>query len=300
MQTSESSGDAQPTSTPVRSVLSDVALEGSSADAIPAFCADYTSYLKNVTNDVLKPFILDISPYYTNESLVVYITINTMHMRNYNTQKSTDYEVIFEDNRYPNLYTMADKNVGYNQLKFVLHTAQSYKQYDIVTFSLYDKKNRYTYSDLKACVRIPPAVRHPLITCSYISDYNTIAELRAFVAFHRVQNVSMVVFYQATPIPGFTEAFAKMVSSGYVTVVDFTWPRPFPYAPLQLNNQQGQMNSCFNHFRFDADAILFCDVDEYIYSQRYPYHLPDVLNYTETHYPKHDVFTVESVCLDEV
>lgn len=272
-----------------------VPLEDTPADGIPAFCADYTSYLKNVTSDVLRPFILDISPYYTTKSLVMYITINTMHMRNYNTQKSTKYEVIFEGNRYPNLYTMEDKNVGYNQLKFVLHTTRSYEPYDIITFSLHDAKNRHTYSNLEACVRIPPATKHPLITCSYISDYNTIAELRAFVAFHRVQNVSMVVFYQATPIPGFKEAFAKMISSGYVAVVDFTWPRPFPYPHIQFNNQQGQMNSCFNHFRFDADAIIFCDVDEYIYSQRYPYHLPDVLGYTKTHYPKHNVFTVASV-----
>ena len=260
---------------------------------VPPLCSDYTSYLKNVTSDILNPFIVEIATTYKDNSLVIYITVNTMHMTNYASQKTTNYTLIFESNTYQNLYTVLHNMVGFNQLKFIIPTTRSYKQYDIISFTLVDHPHNRVYSDVQSCVRIPPPSKLPLITCSYISDYNTIPELRAFIAFHRVQNVSMVVFYQSTPIKGFMEAFGKLIESGYLKVVDYTWPRPNTQRYPQFTNQQAQINSCFNRFRFVADAILFCDVDEYIYSRNFPYHLPKASQYLMDTYPTHDAFTVE-------
>ena len=237
---------------------------------------------------------MDIDTTYKDSSLVIYITVNTMHMRNYASQKTTNYSLTFESKTYKNLYTVLHNMVGYNQLKFIIPTTRSYRQNDIITFTLVDHLHNRIYQDIKSCVSLPPPTKLPLITCSYISDYNTIPELRAFIAFHRVQNVSMIVFYQSTPIKGFKEAFGKLMESGYLTVVDYTWPRPNTQSPLQCTNQQAQMNSCFNRFRFVADAILFCDVDEYIYSRQFPFHLPDASQYLIKKYSGNDAFTVNN------
>lgn len=259
---------------------------------VPPLCSDYTSYLKTVTPDILKPFLVEVSTTYMDHSLVLYITVNTMHMPNYNSQKTTHYSLTFESKKYKNLYTVLHNMVGFNQLKFVIPTSHPYKQYDIISFTLVDHLHNRTYANVKSCVHLPPATKLPLITCSYISDYNTIAELRAFIAFHRVQNVSMIVFYQSTPINGFKEAFGKLIESGYLSVVDFTWPRPNTQKLPQFTNQQAQMNSCFNRFRYVAEAILFCDVDEYIYSPKFPYHLPLASQYLINNYKHNDAFTV--------
>lgn len=243
---------------------------------------------------MLKPFIVEIDTTYKDESLVIYITVNTMHMRNYMSQKTTNYTLTFESRTYQNRYTVLHDMVGYNQLKFIIPTTRSYNQNDVITFTLMDHLHNRIYRDIKSCVSIPPPTKLPLITCSYISDYNSIAELRAFIAFHRVQNVSMIVFYQSTPIEGFMEAFGKLMESGYLTVVDYTWPRPNTQKPLQCTNQQAQMNACFNRFRFVADAILFCDVDEYIYSRKFPFHLPRASQYLVDTYTGYDAFTVKT------
>ena len=83
------------------------------------------------------------------------------------------------------------------------------------------------------------------------------------------------------------------MESGYLTVVDFTWPRPNTQKLLQFTNQQAQINACFNRFRFEADAILFCDVDEYIYSRKFPFNLPRASQYLVDTYTGYDAFTVK-------
>ena len=131
---------------------------------------------------------MEIDTTYKDESLVIYITVNTMHMRNYMSQKTTNYTLTFESRTYKNRYTVLHDMVGYNQLKFIIPTTRSYNQNDVITFTLMDHLHNRIYRDIKSCVSIPPPTKLPLITCSYISDYNSIAELRAFIAFHRVQN----------------------------------------------------------------------------------------------------------------
>ena len=87
---------------------------------VPPICKDYTSYLKKVTPDVLEPFLVEIDTTYKDESLVIYITVNTMHMRNYMSQKTTNYTLTFESRTYKNRYTVLHDMVGYNQLKFII------------------------------------------------------------------------------------------------------------------------------------------------------------------------------------
>ena len=79
----------------------------------------------------------------------------------------------------------------------------------LVTITLRNLVQNRTYSNVYACVSVPWPVPLPLVTCRYISDYNTITELRSWIAFQRVVKVSKVVLYMATPIPSFYESFWK-------------------------------------------------------------------------------------------
>ena len=159
-------------------------------------------------------------------------------------------------------------------------------------FTLTNLIQHRVYSNVTSCVHIPPPKRLPVISCSYICDYNTVDELKSFVAFQRMSNISMVVFYLVTPIPFLHEALAKSISEGYVRVVDFSWPRTNTRIRPVQNNQQAQYNTCFYQFKYDADAIILCDVDEYIYSELFTGNMPRVVQYLRRTRPEQNVFTV--------
>ena len=223
----------------------------------------------------------------------IYITINFAHLKVITGQKSWNYTLSFKSRIYNNVYATDKYTRVYDQLKFIIGDNSTYQNNDIISFTLKDHLNNRTYYDVKSCITIPPKRKYPLITCSYISDYNTIAEIRSFIAFHRIQKVSKIVFYLATPIHGFDKAFEKLIKSGYLIVIDFTWPRPKNVQmKLQRTNQLAQVNSCYYHYRFFADAIIMCDVDEYIYSVEFPYNLPSALHYLVDTYSNRNVFVV--------
>ena len=112
-----------------------------------------------MTPDVLEPFLVEIDTTYKDESLVIYITVNTMHMRNYMSQKTTNYTLTFESRTYKNRYTVLHDMVGYNQLKFIIPTTRSYNQNDVITFTLMDHLHNRIYRDIKSCVSIPPPTK---------------------------------------------------------------------------------------------------------------------------------------------
>ena len=254
---------------------------------------NYTSYLKTVTEDLSAPYLAGVSTIYLNHVLEIYITINYAHLKNRSGQKNWNYTLYFKSSVYNNVYTTDKYSGDFNQLKFIISDNSSYQNNDIITFTLKDHLNNRTYCDVKSCITIPPKQKYPLITCSYISDYNTIAEIRSFIAFHRIQKVSKIVLYLATPIIGFEKAFEKLINSGYLIVIDFTWPRPKNVQKkLQRTNQLAQINSCYNHYRFFADALIMCDVDEYIYSVQFPYNLPSAIHNLVKTYSNRNVFIV--------
>lgn len=265
----------------------------SSNENVPTICKNYTSYLKSITGDLLKPFLVEVTSVLVNHVIEIYITINYSHMKNRVHQRNYNYTLNFKSKTYNNVYATDNYSGGYSQLKFLILDDIPYMNNDIISFTLHDHMQNITYFDVKSCITIPPEKKLPIISCSYISNYNTIAELRSFIAFHRIQGVSKVVFYQSTVIEGFEKAFEKLINSGYLITIDFTWPRPEGICGLkQRTNQLAQINACYNRFRFYADALIMCDVDEYIYSMRFPYNLPDALHYLVETYRKNNVFIV--------
>ena len=257
---------------------------------IPDTCNDYTAYLKTITNDTRQPFLVDVNPVYSSKMLHFYITLSLNHLGYFLQELHTKYTLVFQDQ----VYDHSMKWVQFSGLLiFHVPVTTEYRSGDVVTFTLRNHVQNRVYRDVRACVKVPPTRTLPLVACSYVSNYNSMAELESYVAFQRVTNVSMVVLYRATPMPSLETTFADLIREGYVRVVDFTWPRPQRSFP-QRCNQQAQMHSCYYRFKHDAEAIILNDVDEYVYSELYPFDLPRAVRAAHRHHPKFDVFYVRA------
>ena len=264
-------------------------------------CTDYTSYLKTVTHDILKPFLASIDVYSINRSLVFYIIFSTMHLENYKEEQHNQYTLVFSNQNYSNQFNRNNVDIGYSVLKYSVPVSTQYSEGDTIEFSLIDNKHHYPYNNITACIRIPNPHPSPMGVCAYVSDYNSIDELRFWISHYRVQNVSMVIFYVATPMPQLVTEFRGLIRSGYLRLVDFTWPRhsisgmPKDMGnkwPIQRSNQQAQINACFYHFKYEVQSLILCDTDEFAFSELYPNNLPALNSYLSQNYPSYNVIHV--------
>ena len=62
--------------------------------------------------------------------------------------------------------------------------------------------------------------------------------------------------------------------------------------PNQRNNQQSQVNSCFYRYKYRVNAVVLCDVEEYVYSELYPFDLPAVVRMMQAQHPQYDAINV--------
>ena len=242
----------------------------STKQEVPDICKDYTSYLKTITPDINKPFLVNVDVYQLDRILTFYLVINTMHLRTYMKEDHFNFSLLFNKNEYPNLNQRKNTDVGYIVIKFEVPVNSPYQEGQLIKFTLKDNKCFHKYENVKACVRYPNPNPLPLAICAYVSDYNSMDELRSWIAFYRIQKVSMIIFYVSVPMPELQTEFASLIASGFLRLVDFTWPRAIVGYPIQCSNQQSQMNSCFYHFKYEVQALIICDTDEYIYSYKFP------------------------------
>ena len=257
-----------------------------------SICSDYTTYLKTVTHDIRKPFLVSVDVYLINKSLIFYIVINTMHLENYKSEQHSFYTLRFSNRNFFNLFNRRNTDTGYSVLKYTVPITIPYREGDVIEFSLIDHKRHHPYNNIKACIRIPNPHPSPMGVCAYVSDYNSIDELRFWISYYRVQKVSMVIFYVATPMPQLVTEFSSLIHSGYLRLVDFTWPRHIRGWAIQCSNQQAQINSCYYHFKYEVQSLILCDTDEFVYSERYPNNLPALNSYISQTYPSYNVIHV--------
>ena len=251
----------------------------------------YTSYLKRVTPDFSLPFIVSIDSYQLDHSLQFYIVINTMHLSNYELMQHTKYTLQFENVTYSNQFDRENSDIGYSVLKFTVPTLTPFHRNQQISFILCDLYNKITYN-LIAYVRFPNPNPLPIGVCAYVSDYNSLEELRMWISFYRVQKVSLVILYVSVPMPELELEFHDLIQSGYIQLVDFTWPRTSVFNHIQYSNQQSQINSCFYHYKYEVKWLILCDTDEFVYSERFPSDLPKMSSLLEREYNEFDVFHV--------
>ena len=139
--------------------------------------------------------------------------------------------------------------------------------------SLLDSSTSFRYNDLPYQIIPIPSKKKRIAICAYISSFNTIPEIKHWIAYYMVQHVDNLILYCAEPIDKFIKALHKSIESGFVILYHYPWPLTHAYGPIQRSVQMSQINSCFYRHRDFYEYIISQDVDEYFYSEKYPFDL---------------------------
>ena len=139
--------------------------------------------------------------------------------------------------------------------------------------SLFDSSTSFKYKDLPYQMIPIPSKKKRIAICAYISSFNTIPEIKHWIAYYMIQHVDNLILYCAEPIDKFIKALHKSIKSGFVILYHYSWPLTHAYGLSQRSIQHSQINSCFYRHRDFYEYIISQDVDEYFYSEKYPFDL---------------------------
>ena len=154
--------------------------------------------------------------------------------------------------------------------------------------SLLDSSTSFKYKDLPYQMIPIPSKKKRIAICAYISSFNTIPEIKHWIAYYMIQHVDNLILYCAEPIDKFIKALHKSIESGFVILYHYPWPLTEAYGPIQRSVQMSQINSCFYRHRDFYEYIISQDVDEYFYSEKYPFDLYHAIRYAYSLNPSMD------------
>ena len=160
--------------------------------------------------------------------------------------------------------------------------------------SLLDSSTSFKYNDLPYQMISIPSKKKRIAICAYISSFNTIPEIKHWIAYYMIQHVDNLILYYSEPIGKFIKALHKSIESGFVILYHYPWPLTEAYGPIQRSVQMSQINSCFYRHRDFYEYIISQDVDEYFYSEKYPFDLYHAIRDLYALHPSMDSFQVGS------
>lgn len=210
---------------------------------------------------------MDIIATYHRGVIELTLVWSIQHLIDYPLYQTCSYRVRYRSRWYNNTLDCSLQAHGQITLRFLIPTSRSFSDGDLFRFSLVDDHLRRSFPSLVACVQTPLSEKADFAVCAYMSDTNSDAELRSFVAYQKVQNASFVILYASCCMEKLTNLFSKSIQAGFVRLVDFSWPRINRQVPEIINNQHAQISSCYYRYRNEVKALLMCDVDEYLYSE---------------------------------
>lgn len=265
-----------------------------SSEPLPSFCQERTAYLKTFINDIQHPLLVEVSAYYTPDQIMVYMLFNLAHMNASAIlpERHSDFELLYENQAYPNLFHGVISWNAFLMLRFALPLHSDPLPNQVISFTLHDLAHDRFYRDIQTCVVAPAAVKLPLVLCAYVSPYNSVEEVLQWVAYYRLQRVSKIVFYYSQPHRKLRAALREAEQSGFVEFVDWTWPVTGVLKRPQRENQQTQVMSCFYRYKHVAKVMLFCDVDEYVHTNITHYGLDEVVEDLFSRNRQYNVITV--------
>lgn len=236
----------------------------------PKLMVDYNFAirLRQAQNNSDIPMVNDIVVSKKNTSWEVVVIINngnTMN-RTYDEIRSVNVVLIVNEKKYHNVF----KEVKEKHLRVLKYEVPLMPVFGTVSLFDYSTNNSYHNLPYRALKKQP---KRKLAICAYISNYNTIYEIKSFLAYYILQKIDNIVLYCSVNCDSFRLALKKEVDSGYVILYEYPWPLTRKYAAYQRSIQGSQINSCFYRHRNNFEYIISQDVDEYFYSELYPYNL---------------------------
>ena len=236
-------------------------------------------------NDSL-PLVNDIIVTEQKRSWVVYVIINSQNaLPSYRGITNMNVDLIFGNRTYHNKFKVM-KEHQIRLLKYVVNDLPLSG-----TFTLFDHATSWEYDSLPFRV-VPLQPKRRMAICAYLSSYNTVNEIRFFLAFYLIQKVDTVIFYCPDKYDYFSRLLKKEIESGYIVLYHFPWPLTMAYNKIQRSVQVSHINSCYYRHRNYFEYIISQDIDEYIYSEKYPFNLYGAIKYNSKIHPKYKTFAV--------
>lgn len=251
---------------------------------------DFARRLRKAQTNPNYPFVNDIVVSRRNNSWAVYVVINNGNVMNARRYTSNLNVVLSVGNkRYHNVFEEAPKRF-LRVLKYNVDGSLP----PVGNLSLYDYALSFAYKNLPyVALRQQPKRR--LAVCAYISNYNTIKEIKSLLAFYLLQKVDAVILYCAINYQIFWNALKMEIQSGFVYLYEFPWPLTRTFGGIQYSVQGSHINSCYYRHRDFFQYIISQDVDEYFYSETYPYDLFRAAQHAYSIYPNNSVLIVSEL-----
>ena len=227
---------------------------------------DFAKKLRQAQPNTKVPLVNDIVVSKQNDSYNVYVIINNANPRNesFKHLRSVNVTLEVDGQKYYNIFP----EINHNTIRLLKYIVPSMKQSGNVT--LYDHATNISYNDLPYKLLVQQQKRKVAV-CTYISNYNTAGEVKSWVAFYLLQGVDNVIYYCSVKCDYFKNVLRKEIESGYVIFYDYPWPINNFFGPVVLSVQASQINSCLYRHRDSFEYVIPHDVDEYFYSELYPY-----------------------------
>ena len=228
---------------------------------------DFARRLRKAQRGDIFPLVNDIVVSKRNNSWAIYVIINNGNTNNrYRYVSSTNVELFIGNKSYRNIFPQSPKRF----LRVLKYKVDSLPTTGKLT--LHDHFTSHLYPDLPyVALSIQPKRR--IAVCAYISNYNSINEIKSLLAFYLLQKIDAVILYCAVNYKRFREAFDLEIRSGFVILYEYPWPLKNTFGSVQYSVQGSHINSCFYRHRDYFQYIISQDVDEYFYSEKYPYDL---------------------------
>lgn len=223
---------------------------------------------------------------YSNESVVYVIINNGNTMNEYRFLRNVSVELWIGKKKYQNKFTIVRER-PIRLLKYVVS-----KLPNSGAVSLYDYSTSFLYQNLPY-KSLSAASKKRIAICAYISEYNSIHEIKSFLAYYLLQKVDCVIFYCVVNYETFLKALKFEIDNGYVVLYHFPWPLTRAFGPIQNSVQVSHINSCYYRHRNYFEYIISQDVDEYLYSEQYPFDLYSACKYNSMIHQPFKVFAVE-------
>ena len=226
---------------------------------------DFAKRLRQAQKNINVPMVNDIVVSKRNDSWAVYVIINNGNTRSkrYYSYSSYNVKLLMNGKTYQNVFSQVKEG----HLRVLKYEVPSLPLSG--TVSLFDRTINVRYDNLpyKALTSQP---KRKVAVCAYISNYNTVNEIKSMLAFYILQNVDNVILYCTLRCAIFKQAFKLEVQSGFVILYEYPWPLTRKYKRFQRSIQGSHINSCYYRHRDYFEYIISQDVDEYFYSEQYP------------------------------
>lgn len=235
------------------------------------FCQDTTDYFMTLTNGIEEEQIIDLFGVVEHNTLIIEGFINVWHLKDCSNHTHVNYTLVYQGKQYFNSRPFIPQ-AQHNHIRFVIHEKQSLWN-SVIRVDLINNHLKHVYPGIKVCVRAVPPVKQNMAVCVYAAKQNSINEMRNWFAFFLMLRVDHIIVYVTDVNPSFYTEFKHIIENGFLILKQFNWPRNGIHGLIIHSNQEVQVNHCFYFYRYQFKSILFCDFDEFVFSEKYPFDL---------------------------